>query len=636
MIQAVLSEPITITSHNAGVASSPLYPADTGAFARALQSADLSMTTPSGTAGAHQHARGHGSGADQTSLSQQPRHSDDPYNNSLQTPAHTHPSDGAHGQQAGSPGAKSGEPAGGAKERIDNTTDKGDKSEAAKERALEQANEPPHGEEPEGRTRVGTANGPRGADAGDESGKNAEKAGWPFRADTPGDGAPGDGTSGHGIGGDGTGRATEHAGLAAGHEVATTGRSGSGKAGAPAEAASQIGAEEAAAKAARLRHDKAATTEGRETMGRGGDHNGSSATAGKGASEHRVASEAGVETTKTGAAEAGIATSDKTGGRVAAATSAVAGPFGEGDTAHVREGRGGAGSGTGGAADKEAGLASARRQAPGASFGDGNGDGDGNAGKQSGDDGAADRYVRGARARHRAAGAGGKGGESTARSESAGAEAGRVGGGATQTSAGSAAANGVSEAPIEVGLNRGESLTAALERGLTGVSRASDGSGSAGGSASAGGARSAFAGDGGARYSADLGAGILRQAKMLLRRGGGEVRLVLKPEELGSVRIRLQFADNRVEGRIVVENSAVRQAFVDNLGNLSEALGRDGLEVGDLSVAVGGREGEARNDGGDGGGQKGKNSRAAEFESSVPAVAGEYSTDELQLVDLVV
>ena len=90
------------------------------------------------------------------------------------------------------------------------------------------------------------------------------------------------------------------------------------------------------------------------------------------------------------------------------------------------------------------------------------------------------------------------------------------------------------------------------------------------------------------------GSELLRAANIVLNDGGGEIRLVLKPESLGSVRIRLNLVDNSIEGKIIVDNSAVKQVFDANIDALKRALTAEGFQTGSLQVSVGGQN----NDGG--------------------------------------
>jgi flagellar hook-length control protein FliK len=84
------------------------------------------------------------------------------------------------------------------------------------------------------------------------------------------------------------------------------------------------------------------------------------------------------------------------------------------------------------------------------------------------------------------------------------------------------------------------------------------------------------------------GADLVRTAGLVVRDGGGEIRLTLKPESLGSVRIRLSLEDGKVEGRIVVDTPEARQAFEAGLESLTRALQADGFRTGSLQVSVSG------------------------------------------------
>ena len=88
------------------------------------------------------------------------------------------------------------------------------------------------------------------------------------------------------------------------------------------------------------------------------------------------------------------------------------------------------------------------------------------------------------------------------------------------------------------------------------------------------------------------GTELLRASTMVLRDGGGEIRLVLKPESLGSVRIRMNVVDNAIDGKIIVDNSAVKQIFDGNIDALKRALTAEGFQMGSLQVSVGGQGGE--------------------------------------------
>jgi hypothetical protein len=91
------------------------------------------------------------------------------------------------------------------------------------------------------------------------------------------------------------------------------------------------------------------------------------------------------------------------------------------------------------------------------------------------------------------------------------------------------------------------------------------------------------------------GSDLVRTVGLVVRDGGGEIRLTLKPESLGSVRIRLSLEDGKIEGRIVVDTPEARQAFEAGIDGLTRALQADGFQTGSLQVSVsGGNAGDSR------------------------------------------
>ena len=92
----------------------------------------------------------------------------------------------------------------------------------------------------------------------------------------------------------------------------------------------------------------------------------------------------------------------------------------------------------------------------------------------------------------------------------------------------------------------------------------------------------------------DLNSQIVKQAGIVVKGNGtGEIKLVMKPESLGKVRIQLSLNDNHIAGRIIVENNIVREIFESNLENLYKAFGSEGFENGGLEVSVQGQGGKS-------------------------------------------
>ncbi|HEQ72660.1 MAG TPA: flagellar hook-length control protein FliK, partial [Spirochaetia bacterium] len=82
---------------------------------------------------------------------------------------------------------------------------------------------------------------------------------------------------------------------------------------------------------------------------------------------------------------------------------------------------------------------------------------------------------------------------------------------------------------------------------------------------------------------------MVKHTGVIVKNGGnGEIHLVLKPESLGSVRIRMNIEDNHIVGKIIVDNNTVKAIVEENLSNLENALQEDGYENPAFDVFVAG------------------------------------------------
>lgn len=90
---------------------------------------------------------------------------------------------------------------------------------------------------------------------------------------------------------------------------------------------------------------------------------------------------------------------------------------------------------------------------------------------------------------------------------------------------------------------------------------------------------------------------IVKQTGILLKNNNsGEIRLVLKPEKLGSIRIRIDMNNQNLTGRILVQNHQALKLVQQNLDSLYQALRDSGFTATALNVSVGGREGSEGKD----------------------------------------
>jgi len=95
----------------------------------------------------------------------------------------------------------------------------------------------------------------------------------------------------------------------------------------------------------------------------------------------------------------------------------------------------------------------------------------------------------------------------------------------------------------------------------------------------------------------NLGADIVRQASIIVRNGGeGTIQLSLKPETLGNVKIRLEMAENKITGHIIVESSEALRAFERELPVLEKAFQDSGFSETSLDMFMAQDNGNYRPD----------------------------------------
>ncbi len=88
------------------------------------------------------------------------------------------------------------------------------------------------------------------------------------------------------------------------------------------------------------------------------------------------------------------------------------------------------------------------------------------------------------------------------------------------------------------------------------------------------------------KLDSQAGNEIVRQVKFVLNRAdAGEVRINLRPENLGRVRVQIRMEENRLTGRIYVESAAAREAFRSTLDGLQAKLVESGFGAADLELA---------------------------------------------------
>jgi flagellar hook-length control protein FliK len=82
---------------------------------------------------------------------------------------------------------------------------------------------------------------------------------------------------------------------------------------------------------------------------------------------------------------------------------------------------------------------------------------------------------------------------------------------------------------------------------------------------------------------------LVNNTRFILRDGGGgEIQIELKPESLGKLKFKVNLENNRIDGKIFVENDSIRELVEQSIQNLSHTLLDEGFASVNLQVSVGG------------------------------------------------
>lgn len=99
----------------------------------------------------------------------------------------------------------------------------------------------------------------------------------------------------------------------------------------------------------------------------------------------------------------------------------------------------------------------------------------------------------------------------------------------------------------------------------------------------------------------------------------GTINLVLHPEELGNVKIKLELSDKLITGKIIVSSEEAYSAFKNNIESLRQAFLSSGFDSAGFELAW---SGSGESEGRHGDAEQGKNPRGLDYADSMPLAAG--------------
>jgi flagellar hook-length control protein FliK len=82
----------------------------------------------------------------------------------------------------------------------------------------------------------------------------------------------------------------------------------------------------------------------------------------------------------------------------------------------------------------------------------------------------------------------------------------------------------------------------------------------------------------------------MNHATMMVKEGGGTVRLDLGSSELGSMQMAINMNKDQVDMRVITSSDRVREAMMAELNQLKNALSVQNVRLGNVEVGVSGRQ----------------------------------------------
>lgn len=87
---------------------------------------------------------------------------------------------------------------------------------------------------------------------------------------------------------------------------------------------------------------------------------------------------------------------------------------------------------------------------------------------------------------------------------------------------------------------------------------------------------------------------LVRHAQILMKNGGGEMKMQLKPEGVGDVTLKVQVKDGQVAIQMLTENDSAKKLLESGLDDLKTSLAQHKLHVDALKIEVGGEMAKQR------------------------------------------
>ena len=112
---------------------------------------------------------------------------------------------------------------------------------------------------------------------------------------------------------------------------------------------------------------------------------------------------------------------------------------------------------------------------------------------------------------------------------------------------------------------------------------------------------------------------IVQRFNFLVKRGGGEAHISLKPDLLGKLYMKISVNHHSVDALFLVENEAIRELLLQRIASLEQGLGQHGLSLGSFNVEVGEENGW----------KNAENGREAESIRGVTGIGAADESDEI-------